>query len=232
MKKNILIAEDDKDIVEILNLYLVNAGYEVDSAGDGAEAIEKLRRGKFDLLIADIMMPVMDGYELIRTIREDRNMPIIILSAKGRDAERIIGLNIGADAYISKPFNPLEVVAYVDALCRRYFALGANNTAEEVSNIMKSGDLELDMETRSLSKNGEPIRLTRIEYQILLLLMKNPGKIFTVTQLFENLEKSGIELDINSLRVHILNLRSKVEDNPSAPVHIKNVRGIGYKFEK
>ena len=236
--KQILLAEDDADIVEILRLYLSAQGYKVLWARDGEEALELFREQDIRLLIADLMMPKMNGYELIQKIRETNNLPILILSARNMDTDRILGLNIGADVYITKPFNPLEVVAYVDAAFRRYYKLGADEQAggppadqNRSPAVIALGDLRLDTERLELSKRGVKIALTPAELKILMQLMKSPGRVFTKAQLYESINGEFYENTDNTMMVHIANLRSKIEEDPSAPVYIKTIRGLGYKIE-
>ncbi len=224
MKKKILIVEDDKDIVELLTLYLEGNGFEVESTDNGLDAYNMINEKDFDLVLADVMMPVMNGYELIKKLRQEKNnIPIIILSAKSMDIDRILGLNIGADCYITKPFNPLEVIACINALLRR---IGGN----EVETIINIGSLSLDLEKFTLKKNEKTIVLTSTEIKILSKMMKNPNRIFTKSQLYKCVNDDSL-VDENTVIVHISNLRSKIEDDPANPKYIKTVRGLGYKFE-
>ncbi|MCR5101848.1 MAG: response regulator transcription factor [Butyrivibrio sp.] len=228
-KYNVLIAEDDKDIVEILTLYLGNEGYNVLSAYDGMEAYRIAESNKIDFAILDIMMPEMNGYELTKKLRERYNMPILILSAKNADSDKILGLNLGADDYISKPFNPLEVVARVNSGLRRFYKL---NPSQNESTVLKVGELELDTEAIVLKKKGESITLTATEFKILQLLMKNPGRVFTKVQLYEKINGEYFENDDNTMMVHMSKLRDKIEDDSKNPKYIKTIRGLGYKMEK
>lgn len=225
----ILIAEDDKDIVELLKLYLESSGYSVLTAYDGEEAYDIFKGQKVDLAILDIMMPKLDGYALTKLIRQDSAIPIIILSAKGEDMDKILGLTIGADDYMTKPFNSLEVVARVQAHLRRVYEL--NEVIREVSQITL-GELTLDIDGALIMKNGNPISLTATEFKILELLMSNPGQIFTKIQIYEYMNDDYIEGDENTIVVHIANLRDKIETDSKRPRYIKTLRGIGYKFEK
>jgi len=229
MKYSILIAEDDVNIVELLSLYLKDQ-YHVFTANDGLEALEILRKTNIDIALVDIMMPKMNGYELIEKIREENNMPIIIVSAKTMDSDKIYGLNLGADAYLTKPFNPQEVVAYINATLRRYYKLGANDSIDR-SAILRVGELELDTQDCILKKKGRYIPLTSAEYKLLVLMMRNPGKIYTKRQLYECLTGDKYLNDDNTVMVHISNMRGKIEDNPSKPQYIRTLRGIGYKVE-
>lgn len=228
MQKSVLIVEDDNDILELLKLYLESSNFLVYVAYDGIDALELLEKEKINIIIADIMMPRMNGYELIKKVRANSNIPIMITSAKNMDSDKILGLDMGADAYITKPFNPLEVVAYVKALLRRY-----NEFEESIkeSDVIKVGELSLDLNKYILKKNNKVIPLTSTELKILTMLMKDPGKIFTKSQIYEVINGDYYECDDNTMMVHISNIRSKIEDNPSKPVYIKTVRGLGYKIE-
>lgn len=228
-KYTVLIAEDDKDIVEILTLYLGNEGYNVLSAFDGQEAYKIAESNKIDFAILDIMMPLMNGYDLTKKLREKYNMPILILSAKNTDSDKILGLNLGADDYIAKPFNPLEIVARVNSGIRRFYKL---NPSLSDSDILKVGDLELDTESIVLKKSGKEISLTATEFKILQMLMKNPGKVFTKVQIYEKINGEYFESDDNTMMVHMSKLRDKIEDDSKNPKYIKTIRGLGYKMEK
>ena len=228
MQKHVLIVEDDNDILELLKLYLESSNFLVYVAHDGIEALELLEKEEINIIIADIMMPKMNGYELIKKVRTNSKIPIIITSAKNMDSDKILGLDIGADAYITKPFNPLEVVAYVKALLRRYNEFEESNKERDV---IKVGELSLDLNKYILKKNNKVIPLTSTELKILTMLMKDPGKIFTKSQIYEVINGDYYECDDNTMMVHISNIRSKIEDNPSKPVYIKTVRGLGYKIE-
>ena len=225
MHNHVLIAEDDKDIVELLKLYLESNGFIV-SVSYGLEALSKLDED-VDIVIADLMMPRLNGYELIKSIREKSDIPIIIISAKNMDSDKVLGLDIGADAYITKPFNPLEVIAYVKALLRRYCEFG-NLTND---NIIRHGDLELDLSKCILKLGGKIVPLTSTELKILAMMMKNPGKVFTKSQIYECVSGEFYECDDNTMMVHISNIRSKIEEDIKKPKYIKTVRGLGYKFE-
>lgn len=234
LNQNILIAEDEADIVELLSLYLTGEGYTVFSAENGLQALEITGSTKIDLAILDIMMPEMNGYDVLRRIRENYNFPVIILSAKELDTDRILGLNLGADAYLTKPFNPLEVIAYVKSALRRYYELGSNepidkNTMEEPS--LTVGELQLDLLKFILRKRGRIVPLTPTELKIVVKLMRSPGHVYTKAQLYACIGGELYESDDNTMMVHISNIRSKVEDDPSNPRYIKTVRGLGYKIE-
>jgi len=228
MNKNILIAEDDKDIVDILILYLQNEKHNIFTAENGEEAYEIFKNNTIHICLFDIMMPKLNGYDLIKKIREESNVPIIILSAKNQDTDKIIGLNIGADDYITKPFNPLELVARVQATLRRNYDF---NT-EKIKTEYRIKDLTLNTESFTAYKNGEVLYLTPTELKILMLLMKEPGKIFTKVQIYENIIGEYFQSDDNTLMVHISRLREKIEDDPKNPEYIKTIRGLGYKIEK
>ncbi len=231
MPYTILIAEDDPDIIDMLELYM-NHEFNIIRAEDGEAALKKLDENKVDLALVDIMMPKIDGYEFIRRARSKYNLPVMILSAKSDATDRILGLNIGADAYVTKPFNPFEVIAYIKALLRRFYELGANRENIKESNSLTIGELSLDPENFILRKNGQPILLTSSEFKILSKLMHTPGRVYTKAQLYESINRDYFESDDNVVMVHISNIRSKIEDDPSNPVYIKTIRGLGYKFEK
>lgn len=232
MNHTILIAEDDQDITELVKLYLESSGYRVLTAPDGAAAYELIQTESIDLAVLDIMMPRMNGYELTKAIRSRSNMPIIILSAKNTDNDKILGLELGADDYLSKPFNPLEIIARVKANLRRFYELNPCTTPPAVADTqLVAGPLTLDTSALTLTKNGVPIPLTPTEYKILACLMKAPGRIFTKVQLYESVNGAYFESDENTMMVHISKLRDKVEDDPKNPCLIKTVRGLGYKIE-
>ncbi|MEE3487630.1 MAG: response regulator transcription factor [Bulleidia sp.] len=230
-KALILIAEDDPDIVALLKLYLEKEGYGVLSAADGREALDLVNENNVDLGIFDIMMPNMDGFELIHKVRESHGFPILVLSARGQDEDKIKGLNLGADDYLSKPFNPLEVVARVKAMLRRYHQLNPQKDEAE-EEVYRTGDLELNMTTMTLTKKGQEIALTPMEMKILALLMKKPGHVYTKIQIFEQINGTYLDGDDRTLMVHISNLRDKIEDDSRNPVYLKTIRGLGYKVEK
>ena len=231
VKYKILIAEDDEDIVELLKIYLENVDYEVVTALDGEAAYKIILTQKVDLAVLDIMMPKMNGYELMKKIREISNIPIIILSAKSQDNDKILGLNIGADDYLTKPFNPLEIIARVNANLRRYYHLKENGEKEDVRQ-WTVGELTLRESDFSLSKGGESIILTPTEYRIMVLFMKSPGRVFTKAQIYESINGEYFSSYDNTMMVHISKLREKCETDPKNPQYIKTIRGIGYKIEK
>ena len=228
---NILICDDDKDIVDAIEIYLKNEGYKVYRAYDGEEAIRILKAEDIQLLIMDVMMPKLDGIHATLKIREYSSIPIIMLSAKTEDTDKILGLNVGADDYVSKPFNPLELIARVKSNLRRYTKLG-NMSAPEESNVYRIGGLCMDDDTKEVTVDGEPVRLTPIEYSILLLLVKNPGRVYSIDQIYENIwNEAAIGAD-NTVAVHIRHIREKIEINPKEPKYLKVVWGVGYKVEK
>ena len=231
MRYTILIAEDDVDIIEMLKLYIDPYEFQVICACDGQQAMECLRRNKIDLALVDLMMPKMNGYEFIRAVRKESNIPVIILSAKNEDTDKVKGLNIGADAYITKPFNPFEVIAYMKAMLRRFYRLGCGENSEMEYRILTLGELELESDRLIVRKNGTDISLTSSEYKILAKMMRTPGRIYTKTQLYKSINNDFYETDENTIMVHISNIRSKIEDNPAHPKYIKTIRGLGYKIE-
>ena len=226
----ILVCDDDVNIVDAISIYLEQEGHEIKKAYDGMEAIRILKANKIDLLIIDVMMPKLDGIHAILKIREFSMIPILVLSAKTEDADKILGLNVGADDYITKPFNPLELVARVRSSLRRYTKLGS--VAQTNSDVYVSGGLMMNDETKQVEVDGENVKLTPIEYNILLLLLKNAGKVFSIDQIYENIwNEEAIGAD-NTVAVHIRHIREKIEINPKEPRYLKVVWGIGYKVEK
>ena len=212
----ILVCDDDKDIVEAIDIYLTQEGYEVLKAYDGDEAIKVLKSNEVDLLIMDVMMPRLDGIRATLKIRENMSLPIIILSAKSEDADKILGLNIGADDYITKPFNPLELVARVKSQLRRYTQLGSTARSDNQSEF-RTGGLVIRDDLKEVTVDGEKVKLTPIEYNILLLLVKNQGKVFSINQIYENIwNEEAIGAD-NTVAVHIRHIREKIEINPKEP---------------
>lgn len=227
---NILVCDDDREIVEAIEIYLRNEGYQIFKAYDGVEAIEVLKREEIHLLIIDVMMPRLDGIHATLKIREYSSVPIIILSAKSEDTDKILGLNIGADDYVTKPFNPLELVARVKSNLRRYTTLGS--AQKENSAIYSAGGLSINDETKEVTVDGESVKLTPIEYNILLLLVKNQGKVFSIDQIYESIwNEDAIGAD-NTVAVHIRHIREKIEINPKEPRYLKVVWGVGYKIDK
>lgn len=232
MKQKILIAEDDKDILNLLKLYLENDEYSVISADNGKTALELSQKEDIDLAILDIMMPEMDGYTLVKNLRKFTNIPIIILSAKNQDNDKILGLNLGADDYMTKPFNPLELTARVKSHLRRFNNFSTVPKNEDISSILTVGELKLNTETCTLTKNDIDIPITPMEYKILALLMKNPKHIFTKRKIYENISGTFFESDENTIMVHMSRIRDKIETDAKNPVYIKTVRGLGYKIDE
>jgi DNA-binding response OmpR family regulator len=227
---NILVCDDDKEIVEAIEIYLQQEGYQILKAYDGEQALAVLKENEVHLLIIDVMMPKLDGIRATLKIREESSIPIIILSAKSEDSDKILGLNVGADDYISKPFNPLELVARVKSQLRRYTKLG--NAAESSQAVYTVGGLMINDDLKEVSVDGEVVKLTPIEYNILLLLVKNQGKVFSIDQIYENIwNEDAIGAD-NTVAVHIRHIREKIEINPKEPRYLKVVWGVGYKVEK
>ncbi|MBD5479196.1 MAG: response regulator transcription factor [Lachnospiraceae bacterium] len=227
---NILVCDDDKEIVDAIEIYLRNEGYQIFKAYDGEEAIRILRKEDIQLLIMDIMMPKLDGIHATLKIREYSSIPIIILSAKSEDMDKILGLNVGADDYVTKPFNPLELVARVKSNLRRYTKLGSLNVDDNA--VFRIGGLSINDDTKEVSVDGEPVKLTPIEYSILLLLVKNPGRVFSINQIYESIwNEEAIGAD-NTVAVHIRHIREKIEINPREPKYLKVVWGVGYKIDK
>ncbi len=228
--KNILVCDDDKEIVDAIEIYLQQEGYHIIKAYDGEQALKVLGEQEIHLLIIDVMMPRLDGIRATLKIREESSIPIIILSAKSEDADKILGLNIGADDYVTKPFNPLELVARVKSQLRRYTQLG--NVAENNNRIYRVGGLVINDDLKEVVVDDELVRLTPIEYNILLLLVKNQGKVFSINQIYESIwNEDAIGAD-NTVAVHIRHIREKIEINPKEPRYLKVVWGVGYKIEK
>ena len=227
MEYTILVAEDEKEIRELLRLYLENSGYKVVEAGDGQQALDVLRSTHIDLCLLDIMMPKVDGYHVLQQLRKESNIPVVILSAKDADSEKILGLNLGADDYMAKPFNPLEVVARVNSNIRRFYSLGTGSLEQEKIQVK---DLTLDPDSCELKKGDAYIDLTSIEYKIMEMFMKHPGKVFTKQQIYECGWGEDYIVADNNIMVCISKLRDKLDDDPSA--YIKTIRGLGYRLEK
>lgn len=230
MAYKILVADDEAEIRDILRLYLEKDGYEVLEAADGMEAMEVCRQEKPDLAVLDIMMPGIDGYRVLRNIRENSNIPVIILSAKGSDSDKILGLDLGADDYIVKPFVPLEAVARVNSNIRRFYSLGAGNTRTVEDRELIVGTLKLDLAACQLYRGEQPIELTSVEFKIMKLFMENPGKVFTKQQLFEQGWEETYMLSDNNVMVCISKLRAKL--NHDGKEYITTIRGLGYRLEK
>jgi len=226
---NILICDDQPDIVNALKIYLTPEGYHLKAATNGEEALEMVRQEEFHLVLLDIMMPRMDGITATAKIREFSNVPIILLTAKSETEDKVLGLNVGADDYITKPFVPVEVLARVRSQLRRYARLGSRPAPEE--GVLTIGGIALDDRTKTVTVDGEPVNLTPTEYAILQLLMKNPGKVFSTKTLYESVWNEAALGSEGAVAVHIRHLREKVEINPSEPRYIKVVWGQGYKME-
>ncbi|MCR4650537.1 MAG: response regulator transcription factor [Lachnospiraceae bacterium] len=227
MQYKILIADDEKEIRSLLRLYLENEGYEIIEASDGQEALSLFRTHAPDLCLLDVMMPGLDGLKLTQEIRKESNIPILIISAKTADAEKIIGLTIGADDYIPKPFNPLEAVARVKSALRRFYKLGSGTAGED---ILIVGDLKLDTGSMRLTRGGQPIDITSVEFRILSLFMSNPGKVFTKQQIYEYAWGDDYIVADNNIMVAISKLRTKLDKDPAR--YITTLRGLGYRMEK
>ncbi len=228
---NILVCDDDKEIVDAIEIYLMPEGYHVFKAYDGIQAIEILKKEEIHLLLIDVMMPRMDGIRATLKIREQYNVPIIILSAKTEDADKVVGLNVGADDYITKPFNSLELIARVKSQLRRYTRLGTMHV-EEKQNIYQTGGLMINDDTKQVTVDGEEVqKLTPMQYNILLFLLKNKGRVFSIEQIYENIwNEDAVNVD-NTVAVHIRHIREKIEINPKEPRYLKVVWGVGYKIE-
>ena len=229
--QTILVCDDDKEIVDAIDIYLTGEGFHILKAYDGYDALKILETEHADLMIIDVMMPGLDGIRTTLKVRETSSIPIIILSAKSEDSDKILGLNIGADDYLSKPFNPLELVARVKSQLRRYTQLG-NLSQGSHENVYKCGGLTINDDTKEVFVDDEPIKLTPIEYNILLLLTKNAGKVFSIDEIYKQIwNEEAIGAD-NTVAVHIRHIREKIEINPREPRYLKVVWGVGYKIEK
>ena len=227
---NILVCDDDKEIVRAIEIYLKGEKYNVFKAYNGQEAIDILAKEEIHLLLIDVMMPVLDGIRSTLKIREKSGVPIIILSAKSEDNDKILGLNIGADDYIVKPFNPMELLARVKAQLRRYTVFGSDQRSAE-DNTYSAGDLVINDDIKEVTVMGEPVKLTPIEYNILKFLVKNKGKVFSSKDIYENIWKEEALAADNTVAVHISHIREKIEINPKEPRYLKVVWGVGYKIE-
>ena len=229
--QTILVCDDDKEIVDAIDIYLTGEGFHILKAYDGYDALKILETEHADLMIIDVMMPGLDGIRTTLKVRETSSIPIIILSAKSEDSDKILGLNIGADDYLSKPFNPLELVARVKSQLRRYTQLGNLNQSSN-ENVYKCGGLTINDDTKEVFVDDEPIKLTPIEYNILLLLTKNAGKVFSIDEIYKQIwNEEAIGAD-NTVAVHIRHIREKIEINPREPRYLKVVWGVGHKIEK
>ncbi|WP_366923162.1 response regulator transcription factor [Metallumcola ferriviriculae] len=226
---NILVCDDDKEILDAIKIYLENEGYQVFKAFNGLEALAVIEENEVHLIIMDIMMPQMDGLRATMKIREANNIPVIMLSAKSEDTDKIIGLNMGADDYITKPFNPLELIARVRSQLRRYTTLGSLETK---SNVFKTGGLVVDDESKVITVDGDEVKLTPVQYKVLKLLTANAGRVFSIEEIYEKVWKETAFNPENTVAVHIRKIREKIEINPKEPKYLKVVWGIGYKVEK
>ena len=229
---HILIVEDDKEIRDGIEIFLKSQGYQVHKAADGVEGLAVMEQREIHLAIVDIMMPRMDGVTMTMRLREKYDFPVIMLSAKSEETDKVIGLNIGADDYVTKPFTPLELMARVNSQLRRYIRfVNKNQNVEENEHIYTIGGLELNEETVTLLVDGTPVKLTPIEFKILALLMRNPGRVFSAEEIYERVwnEKA---VNTDTIMVHVRNIRDKIEINPKEPKYLKVVWGVGYKIEK
>ncbi|KJS20362.1 MAG: PhoB family transcriptional regulator [Clostridiaceae bacterium BRH_c20a] len=226
---NILVCDDDKEILEAITIYLNSEGYQVSKASNGIEALKIVEENEVHLIIMDIMMPQMDGLRATIKLREKNNIPVIMLSAKGEDTDKIMGLNMGADDYITKPFNPLELIARVKSQLRRYTTFGSMETK---SNVFKSGGLVIDDESKIITVDGEEVKLTPVQYKILKFLTANAGRVFSIDEIYERVWEETAFNPENTVSVHIRKIREKIEINPKEPKYLKVVWGIGYKVEK
>lgn len=225
----ILVCDDEKEIVDAIEIYLQQEGFDIKKAYDGEEALSVLKEGGIDLMIIDIMMPKLDGIRATLQARKESSIPIIILSAKTEDADKILGLNVGADDYVTKPFNPLELVARVKSQLRRYSMMVQSSVA--FANVYEVGGLSIDDDLKKVTVDGEEVKLTPIEYNILFLLVRNKGKVYSINQIYEEIwNEEAIGVD-NTVAVHIRHIREKIEINPKEPRYLKVVWGVGYKIE-
>jgi len=230
-KFNILVCDDEKEITDAIEIYLTQEGYQVYKAGNGKEAIEILKEKEIHLLIIDLMMPELDGIHAVLEIRKKSSIPIIILSAKTQDADKILGLNVGADDYVTKPFNPLELVARVKSQLRRYTTLGTLSDGRDDEHVYETGGLRVNDDKKEVTVDGESVKLTRIEYNILLLLIRNKGKVFSIDQIYEKIWNEEAFCADNTVTVHIRHIREKIEIDPKNPKYLKVMWGIGYRIE-
>ncbi len=225
---NVLVVDDDKEIVKAIEIYLQKEKYKIYKAYDGLQALQQIKENNIHLVILDIMMPNKDGIETLAEIRKDKKIPVIILSAKSEDIDKINGLNIGADDYVTKPFNPIELIARVNALIRRYTEFGS---IEEKNNLIKNGDLIIDDELKQVLVNGKEIKLTPTEYNILKFLAQNKGKVFSIEEIYTHVWEDECYAADNIIAVHIRHIREKIEINPKEPKYLKVIWGVGYKIE-
>ena len=229
---HVLIVEDDKEIREGVEIYLKSQGYQVFQAADGVEGLEMIEREEIHLAIVDVMMPRMDGIQMTIKLREKYDFPVIFLSAKSEEVDKIMGLNMGADDYVTKPFTPMELLARVNSQLRRYRKFAEKlNQREAPSNVYTIGGLEINKDTVEVTVDGEPVKMTPMEYKILLLLMKNPGRVFSAEEIYERVWNERA-VNTDTIMVHVRNIREKIEINPKEPKYLKVVWGVGYKIEK
>ncbi len=229
---NILVCDDDKEIVNAINIYLSKEGYNIIKAYNGKEALQKIKEKEIHLIILDIMMPEMDGITVANEVRKEKSIPIIMLSAKSEDYDKVEGLNSGADDYVTKPFNPIELIARVNSQIRRYTRLGSiADKEEQTSNIYRSGELIIKDDIKEVTVDGKEIKLTPTEYNILKFLTKNKGKVYSIEQIYENVWEDQAYGADNIIAVHIRHIREKIEINPKEPRYLKVIWGIGYKIE-
>ena len=229
---HVLIVEDDKEIREGVEIYLKSQGYQVFQAADGVEGLEMIEREEIHLAIVDVMMPRMDGIQMTIKLREKYDFPVIFLSAKSEEVDKSMGLNMGADDYVTKPFTPMELLARVNSQLRRYRKFAEKlNQREAPSNVYTIGGLEINEDTVEVTVDGEPVKMTPMEYKILLLLMKNPGRVFSAEEIYERVWNERA-VNTDTIMVHVRNIREKIEINPKEPKYLKVVWGVGYKIEK
>jgi len=228
----ILLIDDEKEIVDLIEIYLKNEGYQVAKAYTGEDGLKMLAQDEYALVVLDIMMPGMDGFEALREIRKSRNLPVILLSAKSQDIDKIMGLTTGADDYLTKPFNPLELVARIKSQIRRYIYFNAHHSELPDAGKIKVNELVISKEEHRVTLYGQEINLTPTEYQILLLLASNRGRVFSTEEIFEKVWKEKYLEANNTVMVHIRKIREKIEEDPKKPRYIKTVWGVGYKIEK
>ncbi len=231
---HVLVVEDDEQIRDGIEIYLKSQGYKVFKAGDGIEGLEVIRRENIHLAIVDVMMPRMDGIHMVIQLRKEYDFPVLMLSAKSEEVDKIMGLNMGADDYITKPFQPLELLARVNSHLRRYeryLKMMENNEPKDTDGVYTVGGLELNENTIEVKVDGEPVKLTPIEFKILQLLIKHPGRVFSTDEIYERVWNE-IAINTDTVLVHVRNIREKIEYNPKEPKYLKVVWGVGYKIEK
>lgn len=228
----ILVVDDDHDIVNAVSKLLEMEGYKIIKAYDGLEALDCIMQNDVQLILIDIMMPKLDGLSAMMRIREKKNIPVIVLSAKSEDSDKILGLSMGADDYITKPYNPMELSARVRSNLRRYLMLGSAQTSSDTGKVIRNGGLSLDKDARQFYADGEPVKLTATEYKIAALLMENAGRVFSAEEIYSKVWNEDSYSVENTVMVHIRHIREKIEINPGEPRYLKVVWGIGYKIEK